>query len=539
MSVTNILGFAVVAGIVVAGVDYHQQSKTAGLALGQLSPGAYFATYKERFVGAQEEKRLQAEAEERAKRWRIGGRPYLPEAPEGWTRNALSEGDNSAVLPQADESNSDKASGSMVANMEVRAEADRIKELDGRSWVYKRGNEAVYVEVRTRQEANANSLIGLVADTINGMSAGSSQEGYAVAGGVAFAEQVDWQGNREHHYRVLKGIVGFGQEIELRVHANASRNTTREILQAIDYDGLNAMLPYPMKTVGNDAALPEGIPEAELAEKMVDLRNEFLGLKAQEAQYRMANIDSGALIVNTYLQGYTGVDGAIDLTAGQKVNMKTLINLGYRKGLNALLEGRSSKDASDEIEAMIQYAMAQIPDETSDTEDNVPEAQQMSPELAKELGLYQENASDNQSSDYSNIKSSGFTKAEIAYVHDNADIAKFYNDAGDQTVARVMEYRRGLPPGDCVVDHTASKVACRENAQAVREARKTGSSEGAASGGLGKLWGAVSSAFSGDGADEPEETAAIAKPKGEKPKRIQLSGGSSCLEGSASKFCKN
>ncbi|WP_143534546.1 hypothetical protein [Roseovarius albus] len=533
------LGFAVVAGIVVAGVDYHQQSQTAGLALGELSPGAYIATYQQRFNGAQEEKRLKAEQEERKARWLAGGRPFLPEAPEGWTRSALSEGDNSAVLPRKDQSKSDKASGSMFAKMEARKEADRIKDLDNRSWVYKRGNEAVYIEVRTRQESNGNSLTGLIADTINGMSAGNSLVGYAVVGGVGFTEQVNWEGEREHHYRVLEGIIGFGQEVELRVHANASRITTREILEAIDYDGLNSMLGYPVKTVGNDVTLPEGTSETELAESMASLRGEFLNLKAQEAQYRMANIDGGALIVNTYLQGYTGMDGAIDLTGGQKVSMKTLINFGYRKGLYALMEGRSPQEASDEIEAMIHHAVAQTLDETSVSDADEPEAPQMSPELAKELGLYQENASENSQIDYGNIETSGFTQAEIAYAKDNEDIAKFYEDAGDQTAARVMEYRRGLPPGDCVVNLSDSRVACLENAKAVREARNVDTSESGSSGGLGKLWGAVSSAFAGDDSAETNQTAAASKSVSEKPKRIQMSGGSSCLNGSAGKFCKN
>lgn len=535
MSVTHVLGFAVVAGIIVAGVDYHQQSQKADLALGELSPGDYIATFKQRFDGAQEEKRLEAETEEREKRWRAGGKPYLPEAPEGWVRNALTEGDNKAVLPRQNKAKTEQAGGALLVQMEERQLADRLRKLSHRSWVYKRGNEVVSVEVRQRNEASGNSLAGLLADSINGMHGGTKLEGYAVIGGVGFAEELLWNDEREHHYRILSGTIGFGQELELVVHANASRAATREILEAIDYDGLNALLIDPVESIGNDATLPEGVSEQQLAENLVELRNEFLSLKAREAQYRINNMNPGALIVNTYLQGYTGVDGAVDLTGGQKVSLKTLINLGYRKGLAALMAGQSLQEASEEIHTMIEHAMAQV-SALSDEEGKKQrdEAPQMSPELAAELGYMQLEQTEGEASVLDNFINKTFTAKELAFAEEHADTAEWHNDEGDQIAARVMEYRHGMPAGDCLVNHSNAKIYCGKNAEKQREMRKTAAATKEEQGGLSKLWGAVSSAWSGE-----EETASASTPAGEKPKRIQLSGGSSCLEGSAGKFCKN
>src|SRR6056297_3560918 len=208
------IGFVCVAALAAAGVDYFDQSRKAGMAVGQMGLMSYVDTIPQRFSAAKQEKR-QAEAErERKAAWALGGVQFLPEAPEGWSRRALLEGDDSAIMPP------------------------------------ERGSETVFVEVETRArpDSDSNSLVGLVGATLDGQDFGAFEDilGYDTIGGVAYTETLGDDGAREYHFRVLEGTIGFGHEVGLTVHANASRASTNEILAAIDYDGLNRLLPVPM-----------------------------------------------------------------------------------------------------------------------------------------------------------------------------------------------------------------------------------------------------------------------------------------------------
>ena len=149
------IGFVLTAGTILAGVDYYDQSNRAGFALGQMTPGAYIETIPNRFTSAKEEKLAEQAERERKSRWRQGGLPYLPEAPEGWERRALLEGDDSAILPPEaglDGAMSSSTGKGFLQQMNAREHVKQLKERAEQSWIYQRGTETVFVEDLPEEE---------------------------------------------------------------------------------------------------------------------------------------------------------------------------------------------------------------------------------------------------------------------------------------------------------------------------------------------------------------------------------------------------
>lgn len=384
-----LIGFMLVAGVAVAGVDYVEQSKRADLPLGQMPLAAYAETVPQRIEAYKAEKSAALTERERQTAWRQGGLEYLPEAPEGWTRRALLEGDDSAILPPEAKKFSESAGQTFLDQMEAREHVQHQKDRATRSWIYQRGTETVFVEVQLVERPNSNSLVGLVGTMLSGADFGGMQDtlGYGTIGGVGFVEKLNF-GGREHHYRVLEGRIGFGDEVHVIVHANAGSAATNEILTAIDYDGLNALLPTPMDLVGNDAALPDGVDPAEFALVLDALYNEFLSLRVKEAQYRIENIDSNALVFNTYAEQF-GEDAMRDITGAKEMSLGILIDVAYRVAATAVRSGKSPEDVRKDVSRMVETVVTLADAEAAAMANMAADspAPAMSPELAAELGL--------------------------------------------------------------------------------------------------------------------------------------------------------
>lgn len=383
------IGFVCVAAVMVAGVDYFDQSKKADMPFGQMSLSAYADTVPQRINGAKAETAAALAEKERKSAWRKGGVQFLPEAPEGWTRRALLEGDDSAIMPAKDTKATDAAGQTLLEQMEGREKLKQIKQRATRSYVYERGSETVFVEVRLQEKPNDNSLVGLVGTMLSNEDFGHTQDslGYTTIGGVPFVEDL-YFGGRKHHYRVLEGRIGFGDEVHVIVHANAGSAATNEILSAIDYDGLNALLPAPMDLVGNDADLPDGVDPAEFALVLDALYDEFMRLRAKEAQYRINNIDTNALVFNTYAEQF-GDDAMRDITGAREMDLGTLIDIAYRIAATAVRSGKSPEDVQKDVTRMVETAVTLAAAEAAAMAgmgDDAP-APAMSPELAAELGL--------------------------------------------------------------------------------------------------------------------------------------------------------
>ena len=386
------IGFVLTAGTILAGVDYYDQSNRAGFSLGEMTPGAYIETIPNRFSSAKEEKLADLAERERKSRWRQGGLAYLPEAPDGWERRALLEGDDSAILPPEalmDGAMSTSAGKGFLQQMEARDHVKQLKERATRSWIYQRGTETVFVEVRLVERPSSNSLIGIVASAMDGvmMDAFDRNVGYGVTGGFGLTEKLGHDGERPYHFRYLEGSIGFGHEVHLRVHANASRDATQEILSRIDYDGLNDLLPRPVPSVGNDATLPDSIDPVALSMELRRLKSEFLGLRALEAQYKIENIDTGAMVLSAYSMRLGGMGGDVDITGGKVTDLSGLIELGYYRGREAVMAGKSAEEVQADVKQMVDTVMMVADAETAAAAAraaNAPEPE-MSPELRAEL----------------------------------------------------------------------------------------------------------------------------------------------------------
>ncbi|MFN3208680.1 MAG: hypothetical protein ACE369_06710 [Roseovarius sp.] len=386
------IGFVLAAGTILAGVDYYDQSGKAGLSLGQMTPGAYFQSIPNRLSSAKEEKMAGLEERERKSRWRQGGQAFLPEAPEGWTRRALLEGDDTAILPREamlDGAMSTSAGKGFLEQMEARDHVKQLKERAERSWIYQRGTETVFVEVKLVERPKSDSIYGVVASVMDGAMLNVFQQnaGYGVTGGIALTEKLGHDGSRPYHFRYLEGAIGFGNEVHLQVHANASREATQEILSRIDYDGLNSLLPRPEPGVGNDFSLPEGVDPVTLSMALRGLKTDFLGLRSLEAQYKIENIDTGALVLSAYSTRLGGLGSDVDITGGKVTDFSSLIELGYYRGVEAVKAGKSAEEVQDEIKQMVDTVMMVADAETAAAAAraaNAPEPE-MSPELEAEL----------------------------------------------------------------------------------------------------------------------------------------------------------
>lgn len=495
-------GFVGVLGLVGLGVDYQQQSVKADLPIGQMSIQQYAQTYEARFLGAKAESRAEEREAQRKKDWKAGGIAFLPEAPEGWTRRKYSESINTAIMPDSvtyyEEMAKNETAASIAESFKSQTASKKAKKLDQTSWVYERGDEAVFISLRTKNKIKENSIGGMLGLTMGAMSSVShkSVRGYQVVGGVGFVElpqktgmaalMGEDSGSRKlggfdrAHFRRLVGTVGFNQEVVVTIHANASIDSTLEILNAVDWDGLNSMLKSPMALVGNDVVLPESVDQKQLAVQMMRQRNLFNSLRSTAANYKLANSNAAMLVFNQYSNGNHDISGGTMPDIGQ------LIDMGFRKEIRDLMAGRPSEGEYQRIKSML----VERPEEERDA----PKGE-MSEDLREELmsgsvpvqerGAVQspetpeiDFAKSNGEMDYANSKALAtvkmpdqLTTEQILYFKHTQKVAKQKGDGPAQQAARLMEMERGLPPGACLVRHDIGKVACNENADLVRAER--------------------------------------------------------------------
>ena len=497
------IGFVGVVGLVGFGVDYHQQSAKADLALGQMSLGQYVDTYEARFLGAKAAKLAEEREAQRQRDWKAGGIGFLPEAPEGWTRRKYSEAANTAIMPDNvtyyEEMAKNGSAATMMESFKSQDALKTAKEMDKTSWVYERGDEAVYVALRTKNKVNENSLGGMIGMTMSSLDAVSHNQvrGYQVVGGIGFVElpqktglsslMVEGSGAGKPrgfdraHFRRLQGVVGFNQEVEVTVHANAPLEATLEILQAVDWDGINGMLVTPMATVGNDVVLPEEMEHEKMAVAMMRQRTLFNGLRSMAANFKLRNTNEAAFLMNVYS------GGKYDMTGGAVPDLGTLIDMGFRTEIRDLMVGRPSSGEFQRIKAMME--------ERPESEREVPKGE-MSDELREELmsGLapVQERgavespapaatdfAMAEGAAEYADSKAFATVKMpdqlsteQVLYFKHTQKVAKQMGDGPAQQAARLKELQRGLPPGACLVRHDSGAVACNKTAEAVREERR-------------------------------------------------------------------
>ncbi len=318
------IGFGAVALTAVGAIDYANQARAAGHAPGTFTASAYFATYAGRIDGVRDARAGAAEDKVRAARRSTGARPYLPPPPDGWTRRAWTDGDNSAIIIQQPGSVPAGAAQSLK-NFAAMGEGATEKRRNDETWVYQRGADIVAIRAGYTEREGARNLAAATRDTL---AAVGQQHGWGVIGGVAYGvHPADISDPDAPHISQagtpvvsLGAHFGFHDEIALSVQSNADTRTTRALLATIDYDGLNALLTYPLPHVGADA--PDVPPEfeAQFASLMLKLRQDLLLRRTAQAQAWMARASSPEnamkIVLNEVMTGW-GVGGVanVEMTA--------------------------------------------------------------------------------------------------------------------------------------------------------------------------------------------------------------------------------
>ncbi|NVO54297.1 hypothetical protein HW561_00650 [Rhodobacteraceae bacterium B1Z28] len=300
MSVKHIAGFAAICGLVVAGLDYAQQSKAVE---GGLSPQAYLVSVSSR-IGVVDEAVF------------ASPRSYLPVAPEGWSRRALSEGNRAPVWPETGNQDAKKA----AAN----------------GWQYVNGDETIWVEAfRNELSKSKGVMSGMAEISASKIAYQPDYQGFAVLGGVGFAEMNVPSGQDRLAHRVFDGWVGFDDEIQIRVRADASDDSVRTLLGAIDYDGLNGLLKDPISTIGKGVQVQPEL-EAEIATEMLELRRVMVKLRADAAVENKLKSDDAVQVFNSFMEGIAPA-AVLDATGGEAPDSDALIQTAYRNALVLIL----------------------------------------------------------------------------------------------------------------------------------------------------------------------------------------------------------
>ncbi|WP_138933871.1 hypothetical protein [Roseovarius arcticus] len=284
------IGFGAVALTAVGAIDYANQANAAGEAAGRFSAGAYVATYGARITGVREARADAAAAKVQASLRKAGARPYLPGAPAGWTRRAWLDGNNSAVLvPVAD--NMPENTPDLLKNMAAKSAKSAEERRDDETWVYQQGDRIIALRAKYTPRDDARNLAGVVADTL-AATAFVPSTGWAVIGGVAFAETsaklgdagapfISQAGTPFHAY---EAPIGLHDAVQLSVLSNAGEDDLRAVLGAIDYNGLNALLSYPLVHIGLNAPDIPLEAQPQMADLMLKMHSDLRARRSVEAQ---------------------------------------------------------------------------------------------------------------------------------------------------------------------------------------------------------------------------------------------------------------
>jgi Holliday junction resolvasome RuvABC DNA-binding subunit len=310
------IGFAFVLLIVGTGADYYQQSLKQEVGLGELTASGYIDTIKDRIEGVKRDRANDRVLSALKERQKSGARIYLPQAPEGWQRRAWDEGDNSPISNPPHEIS--KATQELVDTtplLKAMAAADenaRKNRLNAETWVYQRGNELVSVRAWFSPERKGNSLTTSAMNIVEGNLSGMSKtDGWGVIQGVAFGKTGSFDPDNQPRFLRLSATMGFGAEVKLIVRSNAPEEAVREILNKIDYDGLNALLPRPLPYVGKDAPEIDLALQKEMAGKMIDIRTDLIKRRGRAAENALTSGNASEMAMTMALReiGF-GDDGA-------------------------------------------------------------------------------------------------------------------------------------------------------------------------------------------------------------------------------------
>ncbi len=300
------IGFTLVLLMAGIGVDYYQQSMKQNLEIGELTQSGYIDTIKSRIDvirGVLDEKKDLATLKERQD---AGAHLYLPKPPYGWVRRTWEDGDNSQItntpVEKSGEGQDSATSTSFLKSLADAEKAAREKQANAQTWVYQRGNDIVSVRAWFLTEAKPDLFSSAEVNTATRYLLMGKIVGWGVVQGVAFGQPKSTTPNSAPGYTRLVATFGFGDEINLEVRSNAGDETIYEILNAIDYDGMNSLLPYPLPFVGKDAPEIESARQKEMAGKMIAIRNDLIKRRSKSAGKALTVGDASAQAMDSALR---------------------------------------------------------------------------------------------------------------------------------------------------------------------------------------------------------------------------------------------
>ena len=245
------IGFVCVAATAVAGVDYVVQAGANGQPPGAYALSDYIASYSARYLGA-------IAVIDKTRRQTRPARAHLPEAAAGWQRRDWvrdDSGDEAAM----------KGLGLLEARTFKAGVKTARKAAREEVWEYVRGDERVRLSARFEpQPKDGVRQARTEAFVAPGMNVGTARlEGYDIIQGVPFfrlIERETGRGGAPDGPLMLQAFLGDG--VAIGVYAERPLADLPALLDAIDYDGLNAMLDAPAGFVGRHAP---PVPQAQKA----------------------------------------------------------------------------------------------------------------------------------------------------------------------------------------------------------------------------------------------------------------------------------
>ncbi len=337
----RLLGFIMVTLIVVLGLDYFQQDKKTDQ---RLSLNGYVDSIHHRFDRHQDEQQAKEVARARQKRWDDGPKPYFPKPLPGWTQYALSDRDQEVVATarslffQPTKISFDDVPPELIRLMEIGNEGN-MRKLEQTSTLYANGSDLVLLNVTLKKKSSRNTVAGLAMSGQTAvMESMKKKEGYAVVDGVAFVEELKHLENRDEaqKYRTFTGRIGFDEEVIIRLHTTAEDGAIRDMLNVIDYAGLNALLALPASVVGNGIKVPLD-RQPEIADQMMSVYNALMIKQNELAQKKIKNIDTSAILINALAGSGYHTDGIVDITGGEVFENQDLMQMTYNRTQDMLL----------------------------------------------------------------------------------------------------------------------------------------------------------------------------------------------------------
>lgn len=283
-------------GVAVVGVDYASQTRKTGAGLGTLSVGAYSQTITGRFSSAKADA---AEGKRRKAAQSVLAKTHLPAAPQGWTRRAMQESDRDRLFPAARDMEGfevelmDELDANPMTKALLAADKSRVSQREQDTiWVYENSDALVLMSAQWRPTPKAKSgIAGMQSAALNlvahNMGAMSSQKGFAWIRGVPFYVTSGALNKTTPNYRVVSGQIG--EQITIKVRADASDDTIRAFIAGINYDALNGMLDTPLTHIGNDVAQVAVPNQLKLASFMAQVQQRADRAKSAALQNDLQN----------------------------------------------------------------------------------------------------------------------------------------------------------------------------------------------------------------------------------------------------------